>query len=144
MDKAREYKHEYTHVYKYKYICSHTRVHMNMLLHILEIISSCHTSSFHPSPLGLLFFPSFHFLKKLLLYLIEHFHFFLMIAFIYLLFIYFWLCWVFVDVLRLSLVVASGGYSSLWCTGFSMRWLLLLRSTGSRSVGFSSCSTWVQ
>ena len=31
------------------------------------------------------------------------------------------------------------GYSSLWCTGFSLRWLLLLRSTGSRRAGFSSC-----
>ena len=36
------------------------------------------------------------------------------------------------------------GYSSLWCTGFSLRWLLLLRSTGSRRIGFSSCSTWAQ
>ena len=26
------------------------------------------------------------------------------------------------------------------CTGFSLRWLLLLRSTASRRVGFSSCS----
>ena len=30
----------------------------------------------------------------------------------------------------------------LWCTGFSLQWLLLLRSTGSRSVGFSNCSSW--
>ena len=29
----------------------------------------------------------------------------------------------------------EGGYSSLWCAGFSLRWLLLLRSTGSRHVG---------
>ena len=29
---------------------------------------------------------------------------------------------------RLSLVVASGGSSSLWCTGFSLQWLLSLRS----------------
>ena len=34
-------------------------------------------------------------------------------------FIYFWLHWVFVAARRLSLVVASGGYSSLRCTGFS-------------------------
>ena len=34
---------------------------------------------------------------------------------------------------------ASGGYSSLRCVGFSLRWLLLLRSMGSRHVGFSSC-----
>ena len=44
----------------------------------------------------------------------------------------------------LSLVVASGGYSSLWCAGFSLGWLLLLRSTGSRHAGFSSCGTWTQ
>ena len=36
----------------------------------------------------------------------------------------------------LSLVVVSGGYSLLWCLGFPLQWLLLLRSTG-----FSSCST---
>ena len=34
---------------------------------------------------------------------------------------------------RLSLVVASGGYSSLRCAGFSLRWLLFLRSMGSRA-----------
>ena len=38
----------------------------------------------------------------------------------------------------------SRGYSSLWCVGFSLRWLLLLRSMGSRHAGFSSCGTWVQ
>ena len=32
---------------------------------------------------------------------------------------------------RLSLVAASGGYSSLRCEGFSSRWPLLLQSTGS-------------
>ena len=51
---------------------------------------------------------------------------------------------VFVAVCRLSLVAASGGYSSLRCTGFSLLWLLLLQSTGSRRAGFSSCSTWAQ
>ena len=35
------------------------------------------------------------------------------------LFIYFCLRWVFVAAQGLSLVVASRGYSSLWCTGFS-------------------------
>ena len=54
---------------------------------------------------------------------------------------YFWLHWVFVAVHGLSLVVRSRGYSSLPCRGFSLRWLLLLRSMGSRSEGFSSCST---
>ena len=58
----------------------------------------------------------------------------------YLLFI-FWLCWVFVAVCGLSLVAANGGYSSLWCAGFSLRWLLLLWSTGSRHAGLSSCGS---
>ena len=55
------------------------------------------------------------------------------------LFIYLWLCWVFDAPRGLSLVAASGGYSSLRCAGFSLWWLLLLRSTGSRRAGFSSC-----
>ena len=59
-------------------------------------------------------------------------------------YIYFlsWRCWVFVAAHGLSLVAGSGGYSSLRCTGFSMQWLLLLRSTGSRRAGFSSCGAW--
>ena len=36
------------------------------------------------------------------------------------------------------------GYSLLQCAGFSLRWLLLLRSMGSRYTGFSSCGTWAQ
>ena len=43
---------------------------------------------------------------------------------------------------RLSLVVASRGYSSLQCAGFSLRWLLMLQSIGSRRTGFSSCGWW--
>ena len=45
---------------------------------------------------------------------------------------------------RLSLVVASGVYSLLRCTRFSLWWLLLLWSTGSRVWGFRSCDTWAQ
>ena len=48
------------------------------------------------------------------------------------LFVYFWLCWVFVAARRLPLLVASGGYSLFWCAGFSLRWLLLL---GARVLG---------
>ena len=59
-------------------------------------------------------------------------------------FIYFGLHWVFVAACRLSLVAASGGYTSLWCVGFSLRCLLLLWSTGSRHTGFSSCGTQAQ
>ena len=58
-------------------------------------------------------------------------------TFIY--FIYFWLCWVFFASHRLSLVAVSGSYSLLWCVDFSLQWLLLLQSTGSRHAGFSSC-----
>ena len=58
--------------------------------------------------------------------------FFLINLFIYL-FIYFWLCWVSVAALGLSVVAASRGYSSLWCAGFSLWWLLSLWSTGSRA-----------
>ena len=46
--------------------------------------------------------------------------------------------------LRSVFVAASGGYSSLRCVGFSLQWLLLLWSTGSRHVDFSSCDTWAQ
>ena len=55
--------------------------------------------------------------------------------FIYLLFIYFWLCWVFVSVRGLSLVAASGGHSSSRCAGLSLSRPLFLRSTGSRRTG---------
>ena len=51
------------------------------------------------------------------------------------LFIYFWLCWVFVSVRGLSLIAASRGYSSLRCAGLSLSRPLLLRSTGSRRAG---------
>ena len=69
---------------------------------------------------------------------------FLFFLFLINLFIDFWLRWVFVAAHGLSLVAESGGYSSLWCMGFSLWWLLLLRSTGSRHMGFSSCGTWAQ
>ena len=61
------------------------------------------------------------------------FFFFKINLFIY----YFWLLGVFIAARRLSLVAASGGYSLLWCVGFSLQWLLLW-STGSRCVGFSN------
>ena len=48
---------------------------------------------------------------------------------------YFWLHWVFTAAHRLSLVAVMG---------FSLRWLLLLRSTNSRHTGFSSCGTQAQ
>ena len=74
----------------------------------------------------------------------EGFFFFSLLAFFPLLFflalfIYFWLSWVFVAVCGLFLVAASGGYSLLRYTGFSLRWLLLLHIMGSRRASFSSC-----
>ena len=63
------------------------------------------------------------------------FIFFYTFAFLKILFIYLWLCWVFVSVRGLSLVVASGGHSSSWCAGLSLLRPLLLQSTGSRRAG---------
>ena len=47
------------------------------------------------------------------------------------------------------LLAVSGGYSLLWCAGFSLQWLLLLQSTASRcsgsvvvARGLSSCGSW--
>ena len=51
------------------------------------------------------------------------------------LFIYFWLCWVFVSVRGLPPAAASGGHSSPRCAGLSLSRPLLLRSTGSRRAG---------
>ena len=51
------------------------------------------------------------------------------------LFIYFWLCWVFVSVWGLSLVVASGVHSSSRCAGLSLSRPFLLRSTSSSRAG---------
>ena len=62
----------------------------------------------------------------------HNYHSFLL--FIYL-FIYFWLCWVFVSARGLSLVTASGGHSSSRCAGLSLSRPLLLQSTGSRRAG---------
>ena len=49
----------------------------------------------------------------------------------------FWLFWVFVAEHGLSLVAVSRGYSSLQCTGFSLRWFLLW-STGSKAQASGS------
>ena len=56
-------------------------------------------------------------------------------SFLFILLIYFWLCWAFTAMWAFSLVVSSQGYSSLQCPGFSLWWLLLLWSTGSRASG---------
>ena len=68
----------------------------------------------------------------------------------------FGLCWGLRCCVGLPLVAASGGYSSLRCMGFSLWWLPLLRSTGSRlqwlclegavvvEHGLSSCGAWAE
>ena len=62
-------------------------------------------------------------------------YFYLIIYFLNYLFIYLWLCWVFVSVRGLSLVAASGGRSSSRCVGLLLSRPLLLQSTGSRRAG---------
>ena len=77
-----------------------------------------------------------------------HFGFFL-VCFLFFL-VFFLLIYLFLAALGLCCCAlafsscASGGYSSLRCMGFSLRWLLLLQSTGYRRAGFSSCSAWAQ
>ena len=55
-----------------------------------------------------------------------------------------WLCWACFVAHRLSLVVVSGGYSWWWWLGFLLQWHLLLQSTCSRALGFSSCGMQAQ
>ena len=80
---------------------------------------------------------SFFLLTVPTLHLIFFLFFFLMMFWVFLinLFIYFWLCWVFVSAQGLSLIVASGGRSSSRCTVLSLSRPLLLRSTGYRRAG---------
>ena len=87
---------------------------------------------------------SFLIVSDCLVYLSSPFYFFFLKINLFILFIYFWLHGVFVAMCGLSVVVASGVYSLLRCVGFSLQWLLLLWSTGSRRGGFSSCDTWAQ
>ena len=72
----------------------------------------------------------FEFIYLFIYFNVMELHFFFLIYFYF-----FWLCWVFVSVQGLPLVAASGGHSSLWCTGLSLLWPLLLQSTGSRRTG---------
>ena len=51
------------------------------------------------------------------------------------LFIYFWLCWVFNAVQDFLYLWRVGVTLQLQCAGFSLWWLLLLQSTGSRVYG---------
>ena len=46
-----------------------------------------------------------------------------------------WLHWIVIAASEFSLVAVIRGYYSLWCVGFSLRWLLLSWSTGFRVLG---------
>ena len=73
---------------------------------------------------------------------------FYLLIYLFILFIYIWLRWVFVAACGLSLVAASGGYSSLWwqashCSGFSCcgAWTLGTQASVVVARGLSSCGS---
>ena len=68
-----------------------------------------------------------------------YYYYYYLILFI---FVFIWLHWVSIAACQLSLVAERGGYSSMQCLGFLLRWLLLLLSVGSRARVLSSCSSW--
>ena len=74
----------------------------------------------------------------------EELNFFKIYFIIFILLIYFGCVGSLLAHVGFSLVAVSRGYSLLRCAGFSLWWLLLLRSTGSRRPGFSSCGTRAQ
>ena len=55
---------------------------------------------------------------------------------------YFWLRWVFVAARGLFSSCGEWGLLFIVVCGLLIGWLLLLQSTGSRRVGFSSCGRW--
>ena len=59
-------------------------------------------------------------------------------------FINLWLCWVFDAAWAFLSLGWAGATLELRCMGFSLWWLLVFRSTGSRPVGFNSCGTQAQ
>ena len=69
-------------------------------------------------------------------------HSFFLNLFIY--FIYFWLCWVFVSVRGLSLVAASRGRSSLRCAGLSLSRPLFVAEHRLQTRRLSSCGSGAQ
>ena len=74
---------------------------------------------------------------------------FLFFSFFLSFFFFFWLHWVFFAVHGLSLVVASGGYSLLWCMGFHCSGFsccgaraLDAQASAVAARRLNSCSTW--
>ena len=113
---------------------------MGIFLNQLHNSLSCRSSIIYLTNLILLafmLFPALTVTNNILMKILKRISFFFF-------FFYLWLRWVFVATCGLSLVAASRGYYSLWCAGFSLHWILLLQSTGSTCVGFSSCGTWAQ
>ena len=66
------------------------------------------------------------------------------IFFLNYLFIYLWLCWVFVFVQGLSPVAASGGRSSSRCAGISLSRPLPVAEHRLQTRRLSSCGSWAQ
>ena len=61
------------------------------------------------------------------------------------LFIYFWLRWVFIGTGRLSLILASGGYSLLAVCGLLVEVASLVAEHGAVGhAGFINCGAWAQ
>ena len=103
------YAHIYTHIYTNVYIPTHLYIERNYAWNAWLLHYMCEKIQHS-------FF--FFFFKRFIYGLID------------------WLlCWVFVSVLGLSLVAASGGHSSLRCAGLSLSQPLSLGSTGSRHAG---------
>ena len=98
-----------------------TNIKMLITICKLDPNYSCTLKRPHSKNFSLLCKQIFHFYWKITMSM----QLAILILFFFLrLFIYFWLCWVFVAACALSPVGASRGYSSLWCLGFSLWWLL--------------------
>ena len=65
----------------------------------------------------------------------------MLVFFLFYLFIYFWLCWVFIPMSGLSLVVGTQGCSLIAWTSHCDRFSCCKAEA---LVGFSDCSTWAQ
>ena len=99
-----------------------------------ELYLSCHSREGKEKYLGFLLCLFFFF------FLIQGRIFYLFIYF----YIYFWLCWVFVSVLGLPLVAASGGHSSSRCAGLFTITASLVAEHRLQTRRLSSCGSRAQ